>query len=74
MQTILKQGILKESVWLIAVAMIDLISTIILISAGLCREMNPLMNYFLKMGWGPFILFKMATVVLAISVAEWYRR
>jgi hypothetical protein len=74
MQIMMKQRLMKENLWLIGVTMADLISTIILIGMGLCREMNPIMNYFLQIGWTPFIAFKLATIVLAVSVTEWYRK
>lgn len=32
------------------------------------------MNYLLQVGWGPFVFFKLLTIVTAVGICEWYRR
>jgi hypothetical protein len=69
----LRRPILIECIWLISISMADLISTVYLIGSGRCIEVNPIMNYFLQLGWAPFVMFKLFTVMTAVITAEWYR-
>ncbi len=67
-------AMLKESWGLILICTADALSTYWLITNGLATEFNPIMNWVLGFGWSAFFGVKGATVMLAVSFAEWYRR
>ncbi len=64
-------GITRESALLITICLIDLISTLVLITLDLAYEGNPIMDYYLSHGMGVFILAKVAFIVFPIFIAEW---
>jgi hypothetical protein len=66
--------IARESLILMLICVADAISTYWLIQGGLAGEMNPVMDWVLGYGWFAFFAVKGATVVLAVSFAEWVRR
>jgi hypothetical protein len=53
--------------------MIDMISTVLLVSMGLAREANPLMAACLNHGYFTFCLVKISSAVVTIYAAEKYR-
>jgi len=53
--------------------MADLVSTAVLVHAGLAVEANPLMAYFMGYGIAAFCVAKLFFVVPPLLVAEWYR-
>ncbi|GBC94050.1 hypothetical protein HRbin15_02556 [bacterium HR15] len=65
---------LKESWVLIAICVIDALSTYWLITNGWATEFNPLMNWVLGFGWSAFFGVKGVTLLLAVGFMEWYRR
>lgn len=56
------------------ICLIDAVLTIVLIAKGQATEANPLMARCLDHGYAFFFVAKMSTAVLAITVAELYRR
>lgn len=64
----------RESIWLTAVCLVDAVLTIILVALGIAQEANPLMNYWMQRSLALFFIVKMATVLLAIIAAEYYKR
>lgn len=62
-----------ETVWIAAICMLDLVTTLFWVSRGIAREANPLMAHFLNMGAPPFVLVKVLTFLPAVVAAEWYR-
>jgi hypothetical protein len=63
-----------ESIVLSTICLADLASTIFLVSYRGAEEGNPLMNYYLHQGIGPFIFAKLILFVIPLCVAEWARR
>lgn len=63
----------SEVVWISAICMLDLATTLYWVSQGHAREGNPIMAFFLDQGPAPFIMAKIATFAPALVVAEWYR-
>jgi len=55
---------------LIFLNLMDLGLTLYIVSRDLGIEVNPVMNYFLQMGYFPFILVKLASLTFA-SVIFW---
>jgi hypothetical protein len=47
---------------------IDAITTIALINLGLAIEINPIMNYFLNLGYIPFLVVKMSAILLSCYI------
>ncbi|MDW8051532.1 MAG: DUF5658 family protein [Armatimonadota bacterium] len=64
----------KETWGLILLVLADTLSTYWFVAQGLAREANPLMNWFIQLGWGAFFAVKLSTLALAVGLAEWYRR
>ncbi len=67
-------NISPEAKWLAAISVVDLVSTVVLIAAGMAEEANPLMAYFLQFGLGAFCAAKLLFVIPPILLAEWYRQ
>ena len=59
---------------LILLNIIDLVSTIALVSLGMAEEINPLMKYFLDRGVLYFILVKVVAVALATYIFWKFRQ
>ena len=64
----------RESIIILAVCMLDLLSTVWLLSAGLATEANPLMAHLLDRSLALFCGVKMGTVFCLIALTEWYRK
>lgn len=64
----------KESQVLIIICLLDLVSTLALLSQGSAIEGNPLMSFYLRFGIWVFVMVKLALVFLPIFVAEWSMR
>src|SRR5436309_15545389 len=64
----------RESWILSIICVLDLTTTIWLVSMHGAREGNTLMSYFLEVGFGPFILAKTAMFMIPIALLEWARR
>lgn len=59
---------------LFAVGLADLLTTIIWLKTGRAIEVNPIMAAVLHAGLGLFVMVKLSTLVIYVSVMEWYRR
>lgn len=64
----------KESLWLIAICLVDTVVTVCLVASGLAYEANPLMAWCIDRGFGFFYLVKMSTVMATVVMAEIYMR
>lgn len=62
-----------EVVWVAAICILDLATTLQWVTQGQAREANPVMAHFLNQGVMPFIAAKLFTFVPALVAAEWYR-
>jgi hypothetical protein len=69
----LHRPVTREVVWITAICMLDLATTLYWVSQGHAREGNPIMAFFLDQGPAPFIAAKIATFAPALVAAEWYR-
>ena len=58
---------------LLLLNIVDATVTIIVIDAGIAREANPIMEYFLNIGYVPFLLVKFSAVFFASYVFWKYR-
>tara|TARA_R110002074_G_scaffold13961_4_gene49159 strand:- start:680 stop:976 length:297 start_codon:yes stop_codon:yes gene_type:complete len=58
---------------LLLLNIVDATVTIIVIDAGIAEEVNPIMNFFLQMGYLHFLFVKFLTVFLASYVFWKYR-
>ena len=72
--TLTRVNISRESIILGAVCLFDLILTLILIQSGLCTEANPILARCLEYGMGAMTLAKLASFLIPLALAEWYRR
>lgn len=64
----------RESLLLIGICIADLASTLLLLQAGVAREGNPLMSYYLRHGIGVFVMVKLSLVFFPIFIAEWCKQ
>lgn len=64
----------RESLVLFAICLVDTLLTVILVSAGLAQEANPLMARCLDRGYAFFCFIKLAVVAMTIVTAELGRR
>ena len=64
----------KESQVLIIICLVDLLSTLALLSHGRALEGNPLMSFYLRFGVWVFVSVKLALVFLPIFIVEWSMR
>lgn len=64
----------KQFYLLAAIGLLDLFSTIWLVSHRGAAEANPLMARFLELGVGVFVLVKLLFLVVPLVVLEWSRR
>ncbi len=71
--SVFKRYVSAETLWLSAICMADLLTTLYWVAQGSAREGNPMMAYFLEMGPGAFIAAKIFTFAPALALAEWYR-
>ena len=65
---------MKESLILFAVALADLMATLLLVGRNRAVEGNPVMGFYLNIGVGVFIVVKLALIILPIFVVEWSRQ
>ncbi len=63
-----------ESLVILAICTLDLLSTVWLLSVGRATEANPLMAALLRHSLALFCIVKMGTVISLIAATEWYRR
>ena len=66
--------ILVANVLVVAVGMVDLITTVYWLTTGQIVEVNPIMAAVLELGMGTFIGIKLLTLASYFIVMEWYRR
>ena len=59
---------------LVAIGVLDLLSTLVWLSAGHAIEVNPIMAALLAVGLPLFVAVKLCTLVAFVVVIEWYRR
>lgn len=65
----------RETWLLLAIGLADLISTTYLIRAGLVREGNPVMAWYLvHYGWAAFCAAKTVMLFCPVVILEWVRR
>lgn len=64
----------KESLILIGICIVDLVSTLFLLNTRAALEGNPLMAFYLSYGIGAFIMAKLTLVVLPVFIVEWSRQ
>lgn len=72
--TITGSGISREALFVLAVCLLDMLSSAWLFHHGLATEANPLLRPFAEAGIVPFMWAKLLTFVPAVGAAEWYRR
>ena len=63
-----------ESIVMLAICLVDAISTMLLVGAHKIVEANPIMARCLQQGPMVFFTAKMSIVILLIATAEYYRR
>lgn len=63
-----------ESIVILIICTLDLLSTVWLLAAGLATEANPLMAFLMRHSPALFCGVKMGTVFCLIGMAEWYKR
>jgi len=64
----------KPVLWLVAVALLDMIVTAALFSAGKIEELNPLMRPIIHMGVWHFCLVKSLTIAAVFVALQIYRK
>lgn len=64
----------RQTYFLIIIGLLDLVSTIYLLSYAGAAEANPLMARLLSHGVGVFVLAKVALIVGPLAILEWARR
>ncbi len=72
-RTLWGRNVSPEAVWIVAICLADLVTTLYWVADRRATEGNPLMATFLHMGVVPFIAAKLHTFVPATILAEWYR-
>jgi hypothetical protein len=65
-----KRVLSKESLFLVALCVLDLIYTVYLLQKGVALESNPLLAAYLPLGLLPFCLVKLAFTVLPVAGLE----
>lgn len=68
------QFLAKESYIIIGICLLDLATTLWLVSTGRATEGNPVMSYYLSIGFFMLVLMKVVLLVLPVFVLEWCRR
>jgi len=63
--------LMRESLILLAIGLLDLMFTLHLMAGQKATEGNPLMAYYLQFGIGVFIIVKFVLLFLPIFIAEW---
>lgn len=66
--------LMRESIILIIIGLLDLGFTLIFVGVKAATEGNPLMAYYLQFGVGAFVLAKLGLLLLPVFVAEWSKR
>jgi hypothetical protein len=66
--------LMRETYWMAAISIVDLILTLWLINRGLATEANPLMQNLLNMGVGWFIGFKCLCTFGPLAALELIQR
>ncbi|MHB9036225.1 MAG: DUF5658 family protein [Armatimonadota bacterium] len=69
-----KARIMPINAALLAVGLVDLLTTLFWLGTGRAVEINPIMAAVLDTGLLLFVLVKLATLGTYIAVMEWYRR
>jgi len=64
----------REVLVLLAICMMDMLSSAYLFHHGMATEANPVLRPFVEMGVGPFLAAKSLAFLPQLAVAEWYRR
>ena len=64
----------RESWALAVICTVDLITTIYLVQNHGAAEANPVMRYFLELGYVAFIIAKAFMFVIPLAILEWARR
>ncbi|MCC6484881.1 MAG: hypothetical protein IT209_08550 [Armatimonadetes bacterium] len=70
---LLRTCVSVQSRILVIIGLLDLISTIILLEAGIAVEANPVMRSLLPYGWLVFSLVKAWSLMAYVAVLTWYR-
>jgi len=64
------RSVLPETIWLTVICFLDMFSTIILVSEGLARESNPLLEPILSSNPPMFLVVKMASFLIPLAIIE----
>lgn len=67
-------GLATESHIILAICVLDFISTAWFITSGHATEGNPVMSFYLQKGWLSLVVAKATLSLLPIFVLEWCRR
>jgi hypothetical protein len=70
----LKIRIMPVNVVVLAIGLLDLVTTLFWLATGQVIEVNPVMAAVLQAGVAVFILVKVVTLGAYVAVMEWYRR
>ena len=62
-----------DSIALFIICIADMLSTLYWVHIGVATESNPLMAFWLKMGYGPFCVAKLVSFLPLLFVAAYYR-
>ena len=66
--------VMKESVILIGICLVDLLATLFLLGSNQAVEGNPVMAFYLNSGTSVFVMAKLLLLFLPIFIAEWCRQ
>ncbi|HEY3331333.1 MAG TPA: DUF5658 family protein [Capsulimonadaceae bacterium] len=66
--------VLWDSMLFGLVCLLDMISTVYLVVAGIAREGNPWLAYWMEQGVVSFVAVKLLTFLPTLAVAAYYRR
>lgn len=64
----------REVLFLMAICLVDLISSAVLFHHDLAVEANPVLRWSADAGILPFVSVKLVSFLPALALAEWYRR
>lgn len=64
----------RESCFVLAICLFDMITSAYLFHRGLAVEANPVLIPFAEAGTGPFLTAKTLSFLPALVACEWYRR
>lgn len=66
----MSKPVLRETVWLTMICMIDLASTVVLLKLGLAKEANPVLTPYLNHSLGAFVAAKTFLSIMPLVCLE----